>query len=322
MAAVAVPILWIAFSERAPQRWLVLALLFVIALLFVLHDRAAPKEARWTHRYLAGQSLLVTTLEWVDPANFAAVVLFFMLSAQAATYFPWRVSLRWVAFFVLITAALMALRGGLETLLTLPIYAGGYFFFAAFAHQTRQAEQAREESQRLLAELQAAHRQLQAYAEQVEELAVARERNRLAREMHDTLGHRLTVAAVQLEGAERLIPTRPGTGPTDGAHCAGTGAVGLAGAPPDGGGPAHPAGSRPALAEGAHPPGRGVREGHRPARALRPAGARAAPAPGCAGHPLPRRPGSADQRPAPRPGPASVAHPAGGRPQRHPGGPG
>ena len=38
---------------------------------------------------------------------------------------------------------------------------------------------------------------------------MAEERNRLAREMHDTLGHRLTVAAVQLEGAQRLIPRDP-----------------------------------------------------------------------------------------------------------------
>jgi signal transduction histidine kinase len=36
---------------------------------------------------------------------------------------------------------------------------------------------------------------------------VVEERNRLAREMHDTLGHRLTVASVQLEAAQRLCPT-------------------------------------------------------------------------------------------------------------------
>src|SRR5690606_11162904 len=70
---------------------------------------------------------------------------------------------------------------------------------------------ARVESQRLQTELQEAHQQLQTYAERVEALAVAEERNRLAREMHDTLGHRLTVSIVQLEGAGRLIehdPTR------------------------------------------------------------------------------------------------------------------
>jgi signal transduction histidine kinase len=71
------------------------------------------------------------------------------------------------------------------------------------------ADEARRESERLLAELQDAHEQLRTYAERVEELAVVEERNRLAREMHDTLGHRLTVAAVQLEGAQRLCPQDP-----------------------------------------------------------------------------------------------------------------
>jgi signal transduction histidine kinase len=68
---------------------------------------------------------------------------------------------------------------------------------------------ARAESQQLLADLQDAHRQLQAYAERVEMLAVVEERNRLSREMHDTLGHRLTVSIVQLEGAGRLIERDP-----------------------------------------------------------------------------------------------------------------
>ncbi|GCE24322.1 sensor histidine kinase [Dictyobacter kobayashii] len=44
-----------------------------------------------------------------------------------------------------------------------------------------------------------AHRQLQVYAEQVEELATMRERNRLARDIHDSLGHYLTIINVQLE---------------------------------------------------------------------------------------------------------------------------
>lgn len=46
-------------------------------------------------------------------------------------------------------------------------------------------------------------------AKVVERMATHEERNRLAREMHDSLGHQLTVAAVQLEGAQRLIPKDP-----------------------------------------------------------------------------------------------------------------
>ena len=93
-------------------------------------------------------------------------------------------------------------------LILLP-YATGYWFFSAFAQALAAAEQSRNESQTLLTELQAAHQKLQEYADQVEELAVSEECNRLAREMHDTLGHRLTVAAVQLKGAQRLIAADP-----------------------------------------------------------------------------------------------------------------
>ena len=55
-----------------------------------------------------------------------------------------------------------------------------------------------------ISELAAAHRQLQVYSAQAEELSVIRERNRIAREIHDTLGHSLTLLAVQLETATQL----------------------------------------------------------------------------------------------------------------------
>lgn len=53
-------------------------------------------------------------------------------------------------------------------------------------------------------ELAEAHTQLQAYSEQMAELSAVRERNRIAREIHDTLGHSLTLLAVQLETATQL----------------------------------------------------------------------------------------------------------------------
>jgi signal transduction histidine kinase len=94
-------------------------------------------------------------------------------------------------------------------LIALFLYGVLYTFGAAFASALARADAARRESQSLLAELQEAHRQLQEYALRGEELAVVEERNRLAREMHDTLGHRLTVASVQLEGAQRLCSADP-----------------------------------------------------------------------------------------------------------------
>ena len=64
----------------------------------------------------------------------------------------------------------------------------------------RQADE-RQRSQELLAELETAHVQLADYAAQVEGLTLAAERQRLARELHDTLAQGVAGLVLQLEAA-------------------------------------------------------------------------------------------------------------------------
>jgi signal transduction histidine kinase len=65
------------------------------------------------------------------------------------------------------------------------------------------AEQAgRLRLETVLGNLRDSHDQLTAYAAQVAGLSAAAERGRLARDIHDSLGHHLTAVAVQLEKAE------------------------------------------------------------------------------------------------------------------------
>src|SRR5258708_9123069 len=59
------------------------------------------------------------------------------------------------------------------------------------------------------AELEQAHRQLQEYADEVEELTIVRERTRVAREIHDTLGHYLSILNIQLETISKLQERDP-----------------------------------------------------------------------------------------------------------------
>lgn len=54
-----------------------------------------------------------------------------------------------------------------------------------------------------------ANRQLRDYALRVENLAMSQERNRIAREIHDSLGHSLTALNLQLETALKLWPRQP-----------------------------------------------------------------------------------------------------------------
>ncbi len=71
------------------------------------------------------------------------------------------------------------------------------------------AVRSRLESLTLSEELRFANVRLREYALQAEEYAAVRERNRLAREIHDTIGHALTIANVQLEVAAAMFDQNP-----------------------------------------------------------------------------------------------------------------
>ena len=59
------------------------------------------------------------------------------------------------------------------------------------------------------AQLEAAHQRLRRHAATVEQLAISRERNRLARDLHDTLAHSLAALTVQLEALRTLLAHDP-----------------------------------------------------------------------------------------------------------------
>ena len=83
-------------------------------------------------------------------------------------------------------------------------FLAGIVFVVAITELAVKEQRARREVERLLAELKDANDKLRQYADQVEELATVKERNRLAREIHDSLGHYLTVVIVQIEAAMAL----------------------------------------------------------------------------------------------------------------------
>jgi signal transduction histidine kinase len=83
-------------------------------------------------------------------------------------------------------------------------------FFVVLVTQIRINEQhAREKAENLTRQLESANRRLTEYASQAEELAATQERNRLAREIHDNLGHYLTIVNVQIEAAKITCKSDP-----------------------------------------------------------------------------------------------------------------
>jgi signal transduction histidine kinase len=75
-------------------------------------------------------------------------------------------------------------------------------FVLAFTQVVVRERQARKE-------LGTANRKLATMATQAEELATVKERNRLARELHDSLGHYLTIIHVELQAAASQIDGSP-----------------------------------------------------------------------------------------------------------------
>jgi signal transduction histidine kinase len=91
-----------------------------------------------------------------------------------------------------------------------------FIFVAVFSQANHALDDQKTRSEQLLrqlevsnAELERAHTQLQAYANEVEELTIVRERTRVAREIHDTLGHYLSILTIQLETISKLQERDP-----------------------------------------------------------------------------------------------------------------
>jgi signal transduction histidine kinase len=97
------------------------------------------------------------------------------------------------------------------SLATLPLFIGGMFFIMIFTQVAVGEEQARHEVNRLIGDLEAANARLREFATQVEELTITKERNRLAREIHDGLGHYLTTIYMQIQASLAVMPRDPNT---------------------------------------------------------------------------------------------------------------
>lgn len=82
-------------------------------------------------------------------------------------------------------------------------------FTLVFTGVAVREQSSREEAGRLAVELGEANQKLREYAVRAEDLATMEERNRLAREIHDSLGHYLTVINVQLGAAQAVLDQDP-----------------------------------------------------------------------------------------------------------------
>ncbi len=183
-----------------PEPILLIALLLFSAFIWLM-PRNNPRQ---TYLYLVVQFLLACLLFTQD---WLFMYLFLILTGQAIVLrgVSTRASLIWVGVFVVIT-----LYGNFHPytadLASPPVRAVlsivGFTFSGMLCSGIARTRRDQKEIERMLT-------RLQEYADQSGTLAVAEERSRLVRELHDTLGHRMTVSSVQVEGASRLMKQEP-----------------------------------------------------------------------------------------------------------------
>ncbi|MEZ4770793.1 MAG: sensor histidine kinase [Caldilineales bacterium] len=166
-----------------------------------------PASQTWHAGYLVVQTALAVAIALLAGNLAVSFGLFAALIGLAVGMLRNRLAAAVVVLCLLALSAAITLRTTGEQissgwlLLAIPATA---FVVVYVVLYTRQAE-ARAEAQRLLSELEVAHLQLAEYAAQVEDLTLIAERQRMARELHDTLAQGLAGLILQLEAARSQL---------------------------------------------------------------------------------------------------------------------
>jgi signal transduction histidine kinase len=190
----------------------------LVLLLLLMLPHVQRRLGRWfvpITLSLAMVPLLIGYYWWPskNPLQTPFVIFFFLMLVLIAWQFPFRYVLAYVFGLSLYQFSLSAsetnlplgvdvswlvLQGAMMCLV-------GYVIVTLVSVQREQ----REALARAYDQQAAANARLKQYAATVEELTISRERNRLARELHDTLAHSLSAVTVQLEAARSLWELDP-----------------------------------------------------------------------------------------------------------------
>jgi two-component system sensor histidine kinase DesK len=152
----------------------------------------AGPDRRFTVPAIVATTLILTVFTLRTPPQYGSLFLYPVIMAGAA--FRWRGGLAAVVVLSLLSAVIDVTRGESVTTSTGQLLNDLLVGIAAVGG-------------RLLVE---ANQQLSRAREQIARLAVGEERVRFARDLHDLLGHSLSVIALKSELAGRLLKSSPG----------------------------------------------------------------------------------------------------------------
>jgi signal transduction histidine kinase len=189
------------------------SLVYAVALLLTAH----PPWFHWLYFPLQGALVLAVTN--LRPFLDASAILYIPLFLQVLHAFSRRTAIGWMALFAALLSATVVLGMGWAAGLSFDLVVlSGCVFLVSYDHLSAQRQADQAESQVLLTEIQQAHQRLQEYASQAEGLAAARERNRLARELHDSVSQVIFDITSTSQSARLLFEQDPARVPEELDH--------------------------------------------------------------------------------------------------------
>jgi signal transduction histidine kinase len=183
-----------------PPAVLTLAFIVVFALLLSLRKAVRLPKA-WVVADAAVQTALAIGVMLLGTSWMLGGVLFYIICASLAYELPLPFVYSWkaVAFISVFASSLIVERKFEWGVLPFCLGISSTSALSTLLHRARES---REESLRLIGELEEAQGRLR-------ELAIVEERQRLARDIHDAVGYRLTASSMLLESAARFVRSDP-----------------------------------------------------------------------------------------------------------------
>lgn len=185
-------------------------LLAALALLMATDPWLFRRYRHYPYAYFSALTVLIAALGWLPPYQDIWGLFYVLAGVQARLYLPQRAARAWAGVSATIGfGTFIVTFGPLAGLGHALTYLAGTVLIVSWDALLCQARTAREASQALLAELQDAHTRLQAYADEIEEQAALRERDRLAHQLHDSVGQTLFSITLGAESARLLLEKDP-----------------------------------------------------------------------------------------------------------------
>ncbi|ACB84338.1 sensor histidine kinase [Natranaerobius thermophilus] len=195
----------------------ILILSFLLASSFLARSYTVSDKIQVIHRYevplIIFEIMIVTIIMYFDQSG-ASQIYYFILIADAVLYFSikFALSLTLLIFLAFMINAWIALwpEMTLNDILVIGLLNGiGYIFVFLITYLVKHQVNQRNFINETLKELEYKNKKLEESQKQLENMAVIKERNRIAHDIHDTVGHTLTTVLVGTEAAKRLIDKDP-----------------------------------------------------------------------------------------------------------------